>query len=405
MFTVGRYYRSFINNGEGVFVEQNLYLSLYGRGEGFSSRGVYSNNAPTRNRQMPQTFFVLHADTSGPGMTAKINLIGNSPNNRNIKILLNNDSIIQFNMGYFNSRKLVVPNIAANKIKGDAATLITQNITTVNDDELRVGSIELQYPRVFNFSDTSFFEFNIDSSFKGRYLKIANFRRGTADAVLLDATNGKRYIGNTNKPDSLQFLLEPSQAQYSLFLTKGDGSTATYVNSLQQKQFINFSQQSNQGDYLIITNPVLYGSGASNYVQQYTSYRSSDSGGHFNVKIVDIHQLEDQFAYGISMHPLSIKNFLRFARNNFSKSPAYVFLIGKGISYKMYRDPDIYSDFNVSRPETDPLTQQLNLLPVFGSPGSDNLLSSDNYTDIPMTPIGRLSAISPAEVGRKLKSQ
>src|SRR3954471_18878334 len=62
MFTVGRYYRSFINNGEGVFVEQNLYLSLYGRGEGFSSRGVYSNNAPTRNRQMPQTFFVLHAD-------------------------------------------------------------------------------------------------------------------------------------------------------------------------------------------------------------------------------------------------------------------------------------------------------------------------------------------------------
>ncbi|MEP6847099.1 MAG: C25 family cysteine peptidase, partial [Panacibacter sp.] len=34
----------------------------------------------------------------------------------------------------------------------------------------------------------------------------------------------------------------------------------------------------------------------------------------------------------------------------------------------------------------------------FGSPGSDNLLSSENYSDIPATPIGRLSAVSPAEV-------
>jgi len=31
-------------------------------------------------------------------------------------------------------------------------------------------------------------------------------------------------------------------------------------------------------------------------------------------------------------------------------------------------------------------------------PGSDNLLSAENYSDVPSTPIGRLSVVSPAEV-------
>ncbi|HXL57739.1 MAG TPA: C25 family cysteine peptidase, partial [Chitinophagaceae bacterium] len=191
--------------------------------------------------------------------------------------------------------------------------------------------------------------------------------------------------------DTLQFLLQPSSEKYHLVLMKGDGSTATFINTLQQRRYTNFSKQVNQGNYLIITNPLLYGTSPNNYIQQYSDYRSSDSGGNFNAKVVDIHDLEDQFAYGISMHPLAVKNFLRFARTNFTTAPAYAFLIGKGISYTAYR----YA-------ETNPLTAQLNLIPVFGSPGSDNLLSAENYSDIPETPIGRLSAVTPAEVGAYL---
>jgi hypothetical protein len=204
---------------------------------------------------------------------------------------------------------------------------------------------------------------------------------------LYDITNGKKYIADTTIKDTLQFLLQPSVENYHLVLVRNNGSTAKFINTLQLRKFTNFSQQANQGNYLIITNPVLYGSNTDNYIQQYGNYRSSDSGGHFNVKIIDIHDLEDQFAYGISMHPLAVKNFLRFARVNFAEAPAYAFLIGKGISYTAYR----YS-------ETNPLTAQLNLIPVFGNPGSDNLLSSENYSDIPATPIGRLSVVSPAEV-------
>src|SRR5439155_6266753 len=239
MFTTGRYYRTFVNGGFGVHVEQNLFLSSYDRGEGFSSRPVHNYN------QMPQNFSPLYIDSTGDTAVARFSLVGDSPYNRDVKIWLNNDSLFQFSMGYFLSNKLTIP-IPVNRIKNDFANFITQNLSINSEDELRVATIELEYPHLFNFGGGASFRFFIEGSNNGRYLKIANFNRGTADAVLYDLTNGKRYIANTDNPDSLQFLLEPSQEKYYLFLVKGDGSTAKYITTLQQKQYTNFAQQTNQ---------------------------------------------------------------------------------------------------------------------------------------------------------------
>lgn len=385
IYTLGKYYRDELSQGYGV-IASNLFLSAYDNGEGFTSRAVRNNNNPYG--QLTQVFPRIYLDTSDAFLTVKCSMIGNAFYDRGVRILLNNEPISQFSMGYFLSAKPVITNISNHVIKNDSATIIIQNLSSANDDKLRVATIELDYPRLFNFGGAKSFEFYINASDTGRYLKIANFNKGNSDAILYDVTNGKRYVANTSIKDTLQFLLQPSIEKYHLILTRGDGSVATVINSLQQRSFTDFSKQNNQGDYLIISNPALYGSGAENYIQQYKDYRSSDSGGHFNTKIIDIHDLEDQFAYGINMHPLAIKNFLRYARATFATPPAYTFLIGKGISYPQYRFF-----------ETNTLTKQLNLIPVFGNPGSDNLLSADNFSDVPATPIGRLSVVSPAEIG------
>lgn len=389
MYTRSRHFYSTpwdpINEGFGVQVEVALHLSAFDKGEGFASRPIHKNGAG--DGQMPEWFGYLNLDTTGPAMTATFNMTGSAPYNRDVKIWLGYDSLIQFNMGYYQSAKKSV-SIPANRTKSDDVYFVIQNLPADDRDEMRVVTIALDYPRLFNFGGASGFEFYIEPSSKGRYLKITNFNNGTGNAILYDFTNGTRYIADATAKDTLQFLLQPSAEKYHLVLVREDGSAATSIGSVEQKQYINFSQQNNQANYLIVTHPRLYGSGSSNYIQQYANYRSSDTGGHFNVKIVDIHELEDQFAYGISLHPLSIKNFLRFARNKFTAPPAYAFLIGKGISYTSYR---YY--------EKDALSKQLNLVPVFGNPGSDNLLSSDNYSDVPATPIGRLSAVTPEEVG------
>lgn len=127
--------------------------------------------------------------------------------------------------------------------------------------------------------------------------------------------------------------------------------------------------------------------GPVDYVKEYSNYRGSDSGGYYKVSVVNVRELVDQFAYGVKMSPASIKNFLRFANDKFSAKPQYVFLIGKGVAYPAYR-------FN----STNPYVDQINLVPVFVYPGSDNLLSARNYSDIVETPVGRLSAVSPGEV-------
>src|SRR5688500_16536862 len=114
----------------------------------------------------------------------------------------------------------------------------------------------------------------------------------------------------------------------------------------------------------------------------------SATGGSHDVKVIDVNELADQFAFGIKKHPMSIKNFIRFARNNFSVPLKFIFLIGRGM---------VYNEFRLH--ENDQITENLNLVPTFGSPASDNMLSSaDVLSPIPLTPIGRLSAVNGKEI-------
>lgn len=392
MFTIARHYRSYVNPGIGVYDEQQLFSSTYDIGEGWASRPVNPANCGCGTTDIPWYALKLFLDTNGQSMTAKINIIGNSPNYRNVKALLNNDSLIQFPLDYFSYSKIIVPNISANRIKNDSASFLIKNLGIEDDNELKVVSIELNYPHTFNFAGRNTFEFNLAASDTGHLLKIYNFNANGTIPVLYDLTNLKRYSANTEITDTLRFYIPPSNAEARFVLIRPDGSTAQNISVIRQRMFTDFSKTENQGDFLIITNHLLLGSGSENYVEQYKDYRASDSGGHFSARIIDIEDITDQFAYGIQWHPLSIKNFLRYARNNFSTLPKYAFLIGKGVGYIENRP---YSNSSSS--------SLLNLVPTYGDPGSDNLLASNDYNAIVATPIGRLSAISVGEIGSYLR--
>jgi hypothetical protein len=72
-------------------------------------------------------------------------------------------------------------------------------------------------------------------------------------------------------------------------------------------------------------------------------------------------------------------------------------LIGKGVNYVEYRN----NESSVNQTTKDNLNK-LNLVPTFGYPASDNLLScyftSSTPNTIPAVPIGRLSVIYPDEI-------
>jgi hypothetical protein len=138
------------------------------------------------------------------------------------------------------------------------------------------------------------------------------------------------------------------------------------VNTLTSRNFIDYTNVTNQGDYVIISNPILYtGSNGNNPVEDYRTYRASTVGmpgvSFKKVIIADIDQLVDQFAFGIKQHPSSIRNFIRHARAKFTGGLKFVFLMGRGVNYMEYQRALRY-------PASFPLGDRLNLVPTFGNP-------------------------------------
>ncbi|HEY1872645.1 MAG TPA: C25 family cysteine peptidase, partial [Chitinophagaceae bacterium] len=243
------------------------------------------------------------------------------------------------------------------------------------------------------------FVFTLPANINGNYLQITNFGFGSAAPVLYDLTNGARYVADISNPSFIQIVLQPSSVDRKLVLVSEDNSNLNSISSFQARNFVDYGTASNQGNYLIISNQALFtASNGSNPIDDYRTYRTSPAGGSFNAKVYDIDQLVDQFAFGIKKHPLSVKNFIQYTLNKYATTPRFVFLIGKGTNYVDYR-----SNESSASTTTKINLEKLNLVPTFGNPASDNLLSCFQGNNIPMVPIGRLSAITGDEVGVYLK--
>ncbi|MEO7309567.1 MAG: C25 family cysteine peptidase [Chitinophagaceae bacterium] len=378
-----------VSRGYASPVPEYIYSSSYDIGEMLSSFEIYTDSlarccgyiAPT----YPRNFYPY---TAGNGTcTMKLAMAGVAPNSRNVNITLGNKLMGQMTLNAFEAKSQTYINIPVTNLPTGQSLYAINNTCQTPYDRVVVNYIDLTYPRLFKFNSQRSFEFELAASAAGKYIEITDFDRGTALPVLYDLTNNRRYLADVSGA-TIRFALPASSALTSYVLLSQDNSHVIAVGAMAQKSFINYAVTANQGDYLIISNSILYAPVAgSNPVDLYRQYRASAVGGGYNAKVYDIDQLEDQFAYGIKKHPSSIRNFLRYARQQFSVQPKYAFLIGKGVSYQDYR-------FGQSLPIAD----KLNLVPTFGYPGSDVLLSSADISPYPTTPIGRISVVDGNEI-------
>ncbi|MFN2439515.1 MAG: C25 family cysteine peptidase, partial [Chitinophagaceae bacterium] len=386
MHKVGRHFRDRINPGYAVNVGEYLYSSAYDKGEGWSSADIGSNGTNSF------TFNNLFVNTSGPAPSASIAVSGNAINTRKFRLKINGDSIVGNNVDFFNYMKdgAVFSN---STISSGTAVVEVTNLSPFANDRMVIHQYEITYPRQFNFGGANNFEFKLPAGLGGNYLEIAGFSYGGSIPVLYDLTNGKRYVADISTPSLLKIALEPSSTERSLVLVSEEAGNISFINSLQSRTFINYRLAQNQGNFLIISNPLLFnGANGTNPVEDYRAYRSSVEGGSNNAKIYLIGDLVDQFGFGIKMHPAAVRNFLLFARQNFTNTPKHVFIIGKGIHYLHQRGF-----------ENDPNLDKLHFVPTFGWPASDVLLSADPGDAIPQIPIGRLSVINAQEIDLYLK--
>ena len=382
--TAGFYYKDRLHQGRSELVGSSYtYSSSYEYGEGWTSLDIGTGATKTVNL----TNLLPYTGAGAPDAIVNVNAAGNAVNPRYFKVNLNSDSIIGQTMDYYDYAR-VSATVPVSRISGGTAKIDVVNMCDNPGDRMVITHSEIIYPRLFNFQALRSFYFELEPNAAGNYLEIANYAHNSVVPILYDITNKRRYQGDISNPALTRFALLPSATKRRLMLIHQNVSLIPTITSFQQRNFINYGTAANQGNYLIITNQLLTGAtGGTDPVEDYRAYRSSAQGGSYNAKVYLIDQLEDQFAYGIKKHPLSIRNFVRWARVNYPAPLTNVLLIGKGVLYTQFRVAEASPDIN-----------KLDLVPTFGNPASDILLTAEGSSSVPLTPIGRISAIYKEEV-------
>ncbi|GAB3021670.1 hypothetical protein GCM10027051_28770 [Niabella terrae] len=356
-----------------------LYTSSYEHAEGWTSSDI----AAGKTRIFSLTNLFPYQGSGAPGATIRLHAVGNAPTSRTLQLQVNNSLLVDSALNQYNYARFVKP-VALSLLTSGTNQLAVTNTSDQGNSRLRVGLLELTYPRSFNFGGASSFHFRLDGSSTGKYLEITGFNY-TGTPVLYDLANGRRYLAEITDPAILKFYL-PASGTRELVLTS-PASTGT-IAALEARNFTNYLTSANQGNYLIITHSaILTGANGSQPVEAYRAYRSSAAGGGFQARIYMIDQLIDQFAFGIKQDPLAVRNFIRWARQHFSVPPAYVFIAAKGVKYTSARTY-----------ESAPEMARLNLVPTFGDPASDVLLAAEGSSSVPLTPIGRVPVINGNEL-------
>ncbi len=393
-----RLYRNIFCHGEPTrmnSMEVNMHFAGFEKGEGFASSIIQGEST----RSYSLSSFGLYQDSDAPKASLTTKMIGQNDDfevdiDHHIKVSINGNTYLDETYGGYDT-PIYQTSVELADLSETRTEITYESVgdlfTTSNADWQSIAYTFLTYPRQFDFSvyanneiqNANEFYFELQHSNEA-YFEVNHFNGG-ANAILYDLTNSQRYTVAAENELYKIHLLQSDLMDVEirqLFLANPEVGIRT-IEDLETLQFTNYEALVNQGNYILLSHPSLR-EGDTDWVQTYGDYRSSEAGGAYEVRIVNIEELYDQFAEGIQKHPLAIRNFVNFAVDKWSVNPEYLFLMGKGIGY---------------RTTTVPSTFRANLIPTFGHQPSDNILTTRSLNDYrPQLGVGRLSANTPEDV-------
>lgn len=261
---------------------------------------------------------------------------------------------------------------------------ITVDRTRNEFDLVSLSFIEWTFQKTYKFQNARFARMLIESSPIRKYLELEDFDGG-AEIGVYDVTNSIFLTSTRENSGIYKITLPPSVKEREILVF--NLSDRKDVSQLSEMKLIGI-EKSNI-NYVILSHSKLMDDGTGkNPIEEYAEFRRSPEGGSYQVKVVDVDMVYDQFGYGIPGHPIAIRNFFQYLRNYYSDLKFALF-IGKGLENKYSRK---YSS------EYD----QFIFIPPFGYPGSDMPFVADNNF-IPFCAYGRLPVINATEVRKYLE--
>ena len=343
-----------------VGVNQDLQSSAFDIGEGFGSE--LSND----HRFIVRANGIQNSSAVG---TLNIRLAGNNTDHK-IQILWNDVLLEEFSTSGYGVHQKQYPIEATEILQTNKLSIRGLNGDL---DKLIIASYSLEYPHLVKQTEDQQTIFLNPSVVDQSLLVNTNSEIFIVDQAAQTIYNpkGETFI-------TVKAVLEKTKLNY---IPKAD---IPKIRELHKVEFTDFTTQN--PSYILLTDYRLRESNATGQdeVEAYAAYRGSSEGGGYDVLIVDVNDLYRQFSYGIQSHPIATKQFAQYAADIWPDIEG-LFIIGKG------------HDYYTTRFEDQKL-KNIEFVPTYGSPGSDNLLISDNGSIAPLFPVGRLAAQSPSDI-------
>jgi len=365
---------SWFSSGESYYKDPSISLYYYSakqeKGEGLAYSVYHSVNL---------TFPTVAAYSVANPILGTAFLFNNKLNNQRINFYVGGWEVLADTVNAFEYIQNNIPfnqsYLAANN------TPVIYN--TYNSPLISVLKSTITYNRTFDFNGVSRLNFLVPANGSAQRLILSNLNTAANNTLVDFNTNSFYRLSGTN-----EVMLNPVTQQRSMFFA----NSIRTISGLTPVVFRDYTNTTNQGNYIILSHG-QYINHPNGSVNQYAGYRRSGAGGGFQVVVVDVNDLYDQFGYGYEYHPIAIKRFLKYtlASTGWVNKPEYMFILGKGLTY------------NNIAPYRASSTLNYPVIPTYGQPGSDNLFAEIGNSNIPSVAVGRLSAMTEAEIGNYLE--
>lgn len=361
----------------------NHNFAEYENGEGFSSGLISPGLDLNFTLQTPDV------DLYGGNALLNIRLQGRSNDflvypEHHFEIYFNELYCYEYTFEGYQQQALSIP-IPVSQIDSQTRIRIHNTDLLSENNVTSMIAASMTYPSQFVFAGSKEARFELDNVAQG--IQLCEFDGGD-ETVVWDMSQMMRLEMSGGEGEYVCHLPSgnPNLFKRELYCFN-EQSAVREVSQIKQIDFPDFFDPELQGDFVIIAAPQLFGPELDDYV----AYRSSEVGGGHQVVLVDVEDLYDQYAFGLRKHPLSIRNFINFALDQWQVKPEYLLLMGKAIDYRHCR-------YNAQAFE------EKNLVPAFGSPPSDLMLvTSGNESYVPQIAVGRLPVTERASIGHYLE--
>ena len=268
------------------------------------------------------------------------------------------------------------------------------NTYTTGSSYHAISNVTIKYPHTLHMENLSSLHFAVphNAAEAKSYLNLTNLVATTA--TLYDITDTVKRIATVPNGSTFDVLVPRKNgievecyvnAESNVNQISATGLVPVGANGY----FVDYLSGNLDSVYLIISQAQLWSS-----AQQYAAHRNST--GH-NVLLVDVDQLYDQYGAGIVKHPIALRRFCHEIYNAATKKPAGLFLIGKSVRP--------HGEWTDSGARNDTAKYRNNMVPAFGNPLSDIMITSGLQGDgrrTPAIPTGRLAAMNTIEVDEYL---